>query len=263
MMEKTNMRVKIFSHNQNSASSKALADALDIMRLKHKGSKFVARADDLVINWGHAGDALNGFKCRILNHPSSIRNTSNKLSFFTNSGPEESRNYKIPPFTTSKETVIEWLKQGKDVIARTELNGNSGKGIVVISKEEDIVDAPLYTMYIPKKEEYRIHVLGGQVIDVQRKIKDPNKAVTSWYVRNHDSGFIFVRNDVKPDKRVLEYALEVVEAFDLDFGAVDIIFNGTRNEAYVLEINTTPGLEGSSVENYSKAFSAFIKEISK
>lgn len=255
------MRVKLFSHNVNSASSKALSDALGIKRLKHKDSKFVAKSDDLVINWGHAGDALNGLKCRILNHPTSIRNTSNKLAFFANSGPEESRAYKIPPFTTDKRTVLDWLSQGKDVIARTELNGHSGKGIVVISKEEQLVDAPLYTMYIPKKQEYRVHVLSDVVIDVQRKIKDPNKEVSSWYVRNHDSGFIFARNDIKPDSKVLEYALEAVAAFDLDFGAVDVIFNGTKNEAYVLEINTTPGLEGQTVENYSKAFSDFLKAV--
>lgn len=261
MTEKTKMRVKLFSHNPNSASSKALSDALGIKRLRHTGSKFVPKKDDVVINWGHAGDALRGFNCRILNDPASIRNTSNKLSFFTNSGPEETRDYKIPPFTTSKETVVEWLKQGKDVIARTELNGHSGKGIVVISKVEDIVDAPLYTMYIPKKQEYRVHVLGDKVIDVQRKIKDPSRDVSSWYVRNHDSGFIFVRNDIKPDNKVLDYALDAISTFQLDFGAVDVIFNGTRNEAYVLEINTTPGLEGQTIDNYQKAFSDYLGSI--
>lgn len=257
-MEKTNMRVKLFSHNVSSASSKALADALGIVRLRHKDSKFVPKKDDVVINWGHAGTALRDFNCRILNDPSCIRNTSNKLSFFNNSGPEDSRKYKIPPFTTSKETVIEWLKDGKDVIARTELNGHSGKGIVVISKVEDIVDAPLYTMYIPKKQEYRVHIIGGKVVDIQQKIKDPNKNVTSWFVRNHDSGFIFVRNNIKPESIVIDYALEAVANFELDFGAVDVIYNSIRKEAYVLEINTTPGMENTTIESYVSGFKSLL-----
>jgi D-alanine-D-alanine ligase-like ATP-grasp enzyme len=39
----------------------------------------------------------------------------------------------------------------------------------------------------------------------------------------------------------------------LDFGAVDVIYNRAQDKAYVLEVNTAPGLEGSTLDNYVEA----------
>ena len=49
-------------------------------------------------------------------------------------------------------------------------------------------------------------------------------------------------------------ALAAMVASGLDFGAVDVIWNSRRLEAYVLEINSAPGLQGQTVENYAAAF---------
>jgi D-alanine-D-alanine ligase-like ATP-grasp enzyme len=46
----------------------------------------------------------------------------------------------------------------------------------------------------------------------------------------------------------------------LDFGAVDIIYNAKRNECYVLEVNTAPGLEGTTVEKYATKFASELKD---
>jgi hypothetical protein len=42
---------------------------------------------------------------------------------------------------------------------------------------------------------------------------------------------------------------------ELDFGAVDLIWNENQNVVYVLEVNTAPGMEGTTLENYCDAFS--------
>jgi len=55
-------------------------------------------------------------------------------------------------------------------------------------------------------------------------------------------------------------ALAAVSALGLDFGAVDIIYNEHENQYYVLEVNTAPGLEGTTVEKYAEAFA---KEFSR
>lgn len=59
---------------------------------------------------------------------------------------------------------------------------------------------------------------------------------------------------------MLEQSKLAVKACGLDFGAVDIIWNNHYQKAYVLEINTAPGLEGSSVDNYRKAFEGYNLE---
>ena len=78
------------------------------------------------------------------------------------------------------------LQEGNTVVARTILNGNSGAGIVLVENEEQLVDAPLYTVYIPKKQEYRVHVFRGQVLDVQRKARkqDVPDDEVNWKIRN-------------------------------------------------------------------------------
>ena len=48
-------------------------------------------------------------------------------------------------------------------------------------------------------------------------------------------------------------AIDSVAALRLDFGAVDIIWNKRHDRYYTLEVNTAPGLEGTTLERYSNA----------
>ena len=49
-------------------------------------------------------------------------------------------------------------------------------------------------------------------------------------------------------------------AVGLKIGAVDIIWNELENKCYVLEINTAPGLEGTTLVKYTEAI---LKEITQ
>jgi glutathione synthase/RimK-type ligase-like ATP-grasp enzyme len=147
------------------------------------------------------------------------------------------------------------------VVERHILNGHSGAGIVIRENSLDIGVAPLYTEYVPKKAEYRVHFGGGgDVIDVQRKIRDPAREPTNWHVRSHDNGFIYVRDGVRENMPgdVIEQALLVARESGLEFGAIDVIYNQSRGEAYVLEVNTAPGLTGETVNSYANYFRQFL-----
>jgi glutathione synthase/RimK-type ligase-like ATP-grasp enzyme len=126
-------------------------------------------------------------------------------------------------------------------------------------------EAPLYTQYVPKRHEYRVHVFQGRVIDVQRKARrhDVADEDVNWKVRNNANGFIFARNGdalgTVPDD-VLYEATKAVTSLNLDFGAADVIFNEREALAYVLEVNTAPGLVGTTLENYTAAFEAYRGE---
>ena len=54
-------------------------------------------------------------------------------------------------------------------------------------------------------------------------------------------------------------AIKAVELCGLYFGAVDMIWNAYKKQGYVLEINTAPGLEGQTVENYAEHFAKSTK----
>jgi D-alanine-D-alanine ligase-like ATP-grasp enzyme len=103
-------------------------------------------------------------------------------------------------------------------------------------------------------------VVGKRVVLVQRKARDPRCDNPNWKVRNHDNGFIFVRNDVDPDPQVVEQAVKAVVALGLDFGAADIIWNEKQKRAVVLEVNTAPGLEGSTINDYAQGFRQLLQQ---
>jgi len=58
---------------------------------------------------------------------------------------------------------------------------------------------------------------------------------------------------VPPEDIFLQSTL-AVNCLGLDFGAVDIIYNQKKDVSFVLEVNTAPGLEGSTLNEYVKEF---------
>ena len=160
----------------------------------------------------------------------------------------------IPPYTTEKSVAEEM--EG-DVVCRTLIRSHSGKGIVIRNKEsgEPLPDAKLYVRYIKKKDEYRVHVINGEVVAVHRKarLSDVPDEDVNWKIRNRGNGFTYARNeDREYPEQVREIGLKAIEAIGLDFGAADVIWNEHHKTAYVLEINTAPGLAGELVDIYAE-----------
>lgn len=247
----------IYAYNPNSEGSKELRDALKIKGIRHENSRFKGSRDKRVINWGSSSLPPEVMKCTVVNRPELVALCSNKLKFFQKIKTVD--NSIVPNWTTDMDEAIRWVGEGKVVCARTVLSGHSGEGLVIMEKSNPngFVKAPLYTEYVPKKEEYRVHIVNQNIIDVQRKVLSEAKKTSgediNWRVRNHDNGFIYQRDNINPPRSVPNMALAAVAAIGLDFGAVDIVYNAKSDRSYVLEINTAPGLQGTSVTNYARA----------
>lgn len=160
-------------------------------------------------------------------------------------------------WTTSKEEASQW--QGT-VVARHTLSGHSGQGIETYNTEENpfqhFPDAPLYTKYLKKTYECRVHVFQGRVIDAQikrKKITDQQEE-TNNLIRNIHTGWVYCREDFVLPEPAKELSIQAVTAVGLDFGAVDLIYNKYYNKFYILEINTAPGIDGTTLSNYIQAF---------
>lgn len=259
-----NRRVRVLPYKQGSRGAKALATALGGKVLKLEGSKFVRRPSDLIINWGNSAEAA---RATLNNDGGRLVQATNKLEFFKKL---EGKEY-LPPFWTTAAAIPD---DQFPVVCRQILQGHSGAGIVVANDRDSLVPCPLYTKYVKKKHEYRVHVgrrwvdfgvgtataigVEGEVvyetISVQQKKRRHDHPDPNWQVRNHANGFIYARSNVNPPASVLEVAKDVLKELGLDFGAVDVIWNEHESKAYVLEINTAPGLEGSTVEDYKEFF---------
>lgn len=241
-------RIRIYPYKQGSKSACFLAEGLKGRVLKLEGSSFNPREGDVIINWGSSKCPFN-YK---LNGEIAIQRAANKLESFK---CLQEALVPIPDFATSPDTVS-W--EGMTVV-RHKLTGHSGEGIELCLPGTELPKAPLYVQYIPKKDEYRVHVIGQSIIAVQRKARNRDVEAPNWQVRNHANGFVFVRNEVNPPELVLDVSRRAITALGLDFGAVDVIWNEKKGGAYVLEVNTAPGLEGQTITDYVEGFRSFLE----
>jgi len=242
-----------------SSSAKVLAQAFGAERVKPDG-KFMNNYKRPVINWGNS--ELPAWMTRwhdqvILNHPKHVAKAANKLSTFI---LFKEAGVKHPEWTTSDDVAFEWLHNKQDILARKTLIGKGGAGIVFIKADPEAIltNAPLYTKYFKKKEEYRVHVVAGKVIDYVMKKKregvEPN-----YQIRNAENGWVFCRDGVVLPNCVAEEAVKAVAALGLTFGAVDVGYNVAKDIPCVFEVNTAPGIEGQTVDSYVKAFKELLK----
>ena len=250
-------KIRIYPYKQGSASARTLADHVGGKVLKLNNSRFSPSRGDLVINWG-ASNVPHFGEATVLNRDVSVAQC--KLATLRALNEVEIR---VPEFCThSRDIPADWYP----VVCRTKLRGHSGDGIVIANTPEELVDAPLYTKYIRKKDEYRVHVMrtapvpglglvGRSAFFVQRKARKLDVAEPNWQVRNLAGGFVFVEVPIAevPDD-VINQAESAVEALELDFGGVDVMRNDREQRAYVLEINTACGLEDRTAEHYATAF---------
>lgn len=251
------MRYRILPYRQGSVSARALSRLLGGLVLKLEDSKYVPKAEDLIINWGNT---TTTFDVPYLNPSEKIKTATNKLNFF-NTMKEQGHHELIPKYWTNRNEIPD---DAYPVVCRTVLAGHSGAGIVLAESASDLVDAPLYVQYVKKKDEYRIHVgcyvENGEpkpvIISQQRKARRlavPDDQV-NWRIRNHANGFNFVRNGIDTPMSVVTAAIDAFMVTGLDFGAVDVIWNEQQERAYILEINTAPGLEGQTITDYAAFF---------
>lgn len=251
----------IYAYNNASGSVSQLKIRLPGVKiLKKDGSRYVGSPDKKVLNWGNSISNPEISNSDVLNKPESVKLASNKLSFFQLA---KETGINVPDFTNDQAEAFQWLQEGQTVFSREILNGSSGEGIVILDNlvswnAYDHSKAKLYVKYIPKKDEFRVHVFNGEVIDVQRKSVERGFTPNDWRIRNHRFGFIFTRNNANPAPSVKEEALKAIQHTGLDFGAVDIVFNVHRNAAYVLEVNTAPGLEGTTLDKYAEKIADFF-----
>lgn len=189
-----------------------------------------------------------------------ISNPLNKVKQFN---AFTSHNIACPKYTVNSDEVGQL---GRTVFARTLINSTNGRGIIEFDTQAGRSPAaPLYTEYIPKKAEYRVHVFNGEVIDVQEKRKRRGfvdernpKRQRNTRIRNVNNGYVYCRDGLTPPDGIADLAIRAVAAVGYLYGAVDIIYNEHRNQCYVLEVNSRPGLSGKTLQSYSEAVINYV-----
>jgi glutathione synthase/RimK-type ligase-like ATP-grasp enzyme len=248
------MRFKLAPYKLGSQSAKLLAQELGILRVR---PTYVPKQRDFIINWGRS-NLTTRYPIQVVNHPSYVSIATNKLKTYQELSNAEFIH--LPLWTTDKQEALSWVEDGYVVYCRTSLTGHSGSGIVLASEPDELVDAPLYTRYSKSKFEYRIHVFNGEVLDVQQKKRRlEGNTPNNYYIRNAGTGWVYARDGVVCPDLVINAAIDALDILGLDFGAIDIAYNQHQDKAYLYEVNTAPGLEGTTLEKYTQAFKNFME----
>ena len=250
------MRYIIYPYKMGSASARLLANGLEALRV-YPNRRYRYRVGDVIVNWGN--QYIPNWEVPdpsfVLNPLLPVALASDKLATLS---VLRQFGVSVPEFTTQVDEARRWLQENCTVVRREILHGSGGRGIDILEGPEATAqDAPLFTKYVKKRNEYRIHVFKGRVIHIQEKRKRRGGEVTSTQVRNLSTGWVFCQDDVNPHDNVLIEATAAVVSLGLDFGAVDVIWNDYYEKAYVLEVNTAPGLEGTTLQKYIEAIQQF------
>lgn len=251
--------IYIYSYCNKSKSANLLRDGFNKLGvpsvlINHVNSRFRGNPDKTVINWGASKLPYEVMCARILNHPKRVARAVDKVRFFEHS--ELTDTYNTPEYTTDKGVAEEWIDAGKTVVGRHLIKGHASKGIVLYTPNDQLDEAPLYTLYRKKKREFRVHVMNN--LDealVQEKKRKFNVNINGKdFMVCDPEKFAFCNTDGKLNPafrvRLVQVARSVINHMGLDFGGVDIGYNQFHNDFTVYEVNTAPGIDGSDIRWY-------------
>lgn len=234
---------KIGSRSLKNLQTQLKEDQQDrrVLRVRKNSIRYKRRPSDKIIAWGPTAP------CPHTNADQEAAKViaSDKLKSFQRFSEA---GVSCPEWTTDKEVARSW---NKTIVARTLLRSHSGKGIIMVEPGEEIPHAKLYVQYKKKKHEYRVHVFQSTVIDVTQKKRRAGFENRNNQIRNHQNGWVYCRDGIVLPEGIGNLALSACSSIGLNSGAVDIIWNEKENKCYVLEINTAPGIEGTTCKKYS------------
>lgn len=240
----------IYPYTSLSAGSILLSEELDGKRVKLANSNYVYKPDHVLINWGNGNCPYP----QALNPASAILPVIDKKRFFQ---VLEGTGL-TPPCAYTKAAAA---NLSYPIVCRTSVEGHDGQGIVIAETATQLVTCGLYTQYIDKTSEYRIHVgrnQTGEIVIIGRQKKYKTDAFTGdqriW--TGNETKFSWIESAYP---QVIYAAKQAFAKFpELTFGAFDIVYNNSTETAYVLEINSAPMLNADAVKAYADFFRTFV-----
>ena len=255
------MNILINPYRRGSKSARSLRDGLRGAGIQTYCFLNNHLGNYLLVNWG---STLCPQHFPMLNKPGCVAKAVSKVDTFK---ALRIANVRTVPALHSKLGAMHYLSCVPDgvVYCRTLTTASAGKGIVVATEPDEVVEAPLYTIGIDDldRKEYRVHVFNGKVMHTQEKRRREGYADNNKFsdaVRNLAGGWIFAIRDVTPSEGVKTTSINAIAALGLDFGAVDIL-QTSDGRGWVLEVNTACGLEGTTVGKYVDAIKEYMLEV--
>lgn len=232
------------AHRRTRPTGRVLATALGI-----EFGVQIRNDPETLIRWGNAGEWEYDRSRHVVNPAAAISKAGDKLRTLE---CLREAGILVPDFQTSLPSSEDGLWFGR------KRRGFGGRDIRFFESPAFAEGAEWFSRYIPNDREYRLHVVGEEVVRTQRKYPErPELDRHGGKIKNHANGYVFKapQKTLRPAR--LETAIASVKALGLDFGAVDVIIDRS-DTLYVLEVNTAPGCSPLTAQAYTNALRQYL-----
>jgi len=93
---------------------------------------------------------------------------------------------------------------------------------------------------------------------VEKKRKAGWEGQRDTKIRNLANGYVFVQNVQNEPEGVRELAIRASKVSNSDFAGVDIGYNEQKDQLFVIEVNSAPGITGSNIGAYVETIYAQV-----
>lgn len=204
-------------------------------------TKYPERIRRLTLRYGNSSPV--NCKDTEFNSPEFINLASNKKLF---SDFLLKRGFYCPEFR--RDTPTEF-----PIIIRTTLTGTGGQGIIVCRNLEEFRNNwgsnYWWTSFIHTSSEYRIHILGGVIKKIQKKIGEDRE---EFPIRNMDRGYHFsVRENLDAFPKTQTLITELNKHLLGRFYSLDVGMDSDGEKLFIFEANSASGLNENTADIYS------------
>lgn len=247
------MRILMKGTERFSEGRRDLARGLRIRQIRRTNSRYVPRMGDILVNWGQCSEYYDE-SVTWLNSPDAVDGATRKDYCF---GVWEAHDVPTVKYTNCQSTARRWVVQLGVVMHRSLNSSSQGRGITLCHNMSEVTEKSggffCQLFGTEDNKEYRIHVVDGEVIDTtqkrQRRRSNGYTGPTDRIIRSASNGWVFCRENLDCPEAANIAAIKAVKVMGLDFGAVDIAVSPT-GQVCVYEVNTAPGLEGTTLSKY-------------
>ena len=199
---------------------------------------------EIVIRYGNRHQCRGDFEINPVPALERARHKYQSLEIFDQKG------LPVPYFGIDRESMEPYY-----TLLGRKFTHQGGTDIKVLRSPRDYHgESQYFVQFLPVDTEYRCHIVCGEVISLAEKCDGEKK---DCYCRNLKHGWIF--KERKPERvhsDVIPLSKKAVKALGLHFGAVDVIIS--KGEAYLLEVNTAPGIIERRAILYANAINEYL-----
>lgn len=200
------------------------------------------------IRYGNSSGVF--FKDTELNTKDFIRLCSNKLLF---SNFLIKHGFYAPEFKKSTDNLR------FPIMIRKTLAGFKGRGIIICKNEDEFFsnwdDNYFWTEFIKLEYELRVHVIGKNLIKIFKKI---DLEENEFPIRNSLTTHFSLRSQTS-FTTLVSLLNKLTDLFGNSFFALDVGWDSTRKEYFIIEANSAPGLNKKTARLYADFFLRELK----